>query len=470
MIKCKMKNLLFLLFCAYICFYVVNNYYINFKTMNLNNANQIGIHQIQSPIKQVNSNNIVKSYNFILNYQGKTYQLNFDSQVDKSTNFMINEQAKKWGRDGDHSQAVFALQSLISMGVPPSTAFEFVFPTINKQLDKILDKINILPKDSKIIFTPNFAQKFIITNERCGYIVDKEKLLYDIFKKFVVSPQVSVVLQTDKVQPEITKEDNIENTKLLSKFSTSIATSTSNRRNNVKLALKQFNGMIVQPNQVVSFNQTTGRRTEDKGYKSANIILDGLFVDGTGGGVCQSSTTLYNALLLADNVEILEANRHSMPVSYVKLGFDAMVAYGSSDLKFKNVGSTPIYIRTYSSGDNVNVEIYGKVEKENVEKVRRSEIIKTIKSKGDIVKNDKNNQFSHLMDENGNYRQKFSKDGYEVQTYLDYYNNGKLIETKKVRHTTYPAQQGIVYKGKPKPKEIVESNEIKENENFVLTG
>ena len=62
-----------------------------------------------------------------------------------------------------------------------------------------------------------------------------------------------------------------------------------------------------------------------------------------------------------------------------------------------------------------------------------------------------------VLDENGNYRQKFSKDGYEVQTYLDYYNNGKLIETKKVRHTTYPAQQGIVYKGKPKPKEIVES-------------
>ena len=380
MIKLKINNLLFLLVCACVCLSATSNYNINFKKIELNNNCQYQMQQTESPFRQASSANIVKSYNFILNYQGKTYQLNFDSQVDKSTKFMIKKQEKKWGRDGNHSQAVFALQSLINMGVPQSTAFEFVFPTINKQLDKILDKINILPKDSKIIFTPNFAQKFIITSERCGYIVDKEKLLYDIFNKFTLSPQVSVVLQTDKVQPKITKEDNIENTKLLSKFSTSIATSTTNRRNNVKLALKQFNGMIVQPNQVVSFNQTTGRRTEDKGYKSANIILDGLFVDGTGGGVCQSSTTLYNALLLADNIEILEANRHSMPVSYVKLGFDAMVAYGSSDLKFKNVGSTPIYIRTYSSGDNVNVEIYGKIENDNVEKVRPSEIIKTIRS------------------------------------------------------------------------------------------
>ncbi len=408
-----------------------------------------------SPVKYVNSESVVRSYSFVLNYEGKSYQLDFDSQVNQSQNFIINEQSKKWGRDGNHKEALFALNSLISMGVAPSIAFEFVFPTINKKVDNILDKINIQPKDSAVIFTPNFLQKFVITQDKCGYIIDKEKLFLQMLEKFKITPQVAVVMNADKVLPKVTKQDNIDRTQLLSSFSTSIATSTTDRRNNVKLALKQFNGMVVKPNQVVSFNSTTGRRTEDKGYRKANIILDGLFVDGTGGGVCQSSTTLYNALLLADNIEILEANRHSMPVSYVKLGFDAMVAYGSSDLKFKNVGEYPIYIRTYSNGDNVYVEIYGKKQNEHIKKVRRSEIIKNIKSKGDIIKKDTKNEFSEQMDENGYYRQKYSKDGVEVQTYLDYYVDNRLVETKKVRHTTYPAQRGIVYKGTPKVVENV---------------
>ena len=250
---------------------------------------------------------------------------------------------------------------------------------------------------------------------------------------------------------KITKQENLRKTQQLSRFSTSIASSSLDRKSNVKLALKAFNGLVVKPNQTISFNQTTGKRTKEKGYKDAHIILDGLFVDGTGGGVCQSSTTLYNALLLADNVEIIEANRHSMPVSYVKLGFDAMVAYGSSDLKFKNIGENPIYIRTFANtNDEVVVEIYGEKVDDSLTKKRRTEILKEIKSKGDITKNDTSSEYADLMDENGFYRQKASKDGIEVQTYLDYYKNNELIQSKKIRHTTYPPQQGIVYKGKPK--------------------
>ena len=396
----------------------------------------------------------VPYYKFDLMFNNKTYNLKFDTQTQKTENFLIAQQSQRWGRDGNHKEAVFALSTLIKMGVAPSVAFEFLFPNINKKIDTILNKVNIYPKDSKVIFTPNFMQKFIITQEKVGYVVDKEKLFVNILHEFESSPQVKVSLHPEETAPQTTRNDNLQRTQLLSSFSTSIASSTPARQNNVKLALKQFNGMQVMPNSEVSFNATTGRRTEDKGYKTANIILDGLFVDGTGGGVCQSSTTLYNALLLADNVEILEANRHSMPVSYVKLGFDAMVAFGSSDLRFKNVGEYPIYIRTYSKNGSVFVEVYGKPIRDGVEKKRRSEVIKYIKPKADIVKKDTNCEFSELMDENGYYRQKRSADGVEVQTYLDYYVNGTLIETKKVRHTTYPAQRGIVYKGSPKKQEL----------------
>lgn len=388
-----------------------------------------------------------QKYEIILNYKGQTFPLKFP-EFKQSQNYQIATQSTKWGRDGNHDEAVFALSSLISMGVAPSIAFEFLFPTINSQIDTILAKVNVLPKDSKIQFTPNFSQKFWVSHEKIGYVIDKENLFRQIFAKFKSSPQVAITMHADAVEPQITREKNLQCTKLLSRFSTSIANSTTERQSNVRLALKQFNGMVIAPHTEVSFNATTGRRTEDKGYKSAHIISNGLFVDGVGGGVCQASTTLYNSLLLADNVEILEANRHSMPVSYVTLGFDAMVAFGSSDLKFKNTADTPIFIRTYYDNGRVYAEIYGKPERENTRKVRRSETISVIKNKGDIVKRD-DGEFTHLLDENGYYRQKRAQDGYEVQTYLDTYIGTKLIESRPVRHTTYPPQQGILVRGTP---------------------
>ncbi len=388
-----------------------------------------------------------KKYEIILNYNGQTFPLKIFN-LKQSQNYQIVAQSIKWGRGGDHAEAVFALDSLISMGVAPSIAFEFLFPTINKQVDDILNKVNIFPIDSKIQFTPNFSQKFWISREKTGYLIDKESLFRQIFDKFKSSPQVAITIQAKEIQPQLTRDKNLECTKLLSRFSTSIANSTSERQSNVRLALRQFNGMVVAPHAEVSFNSTTGRRTESKGYKTAHIISNGLFVDGVGGGVCQASTTLYNALLLADNVQILEANRHSMPVSYITLGFDAMVAFGSSDLRFKNTADTPLFIRTYYESGRVFVEIYGKPERENTRKVRRSETLAVIKNKGDIIKRD-DGEFTSLLDENGFYRQKRAQDGIEVQTYLDIYNNNTLIESRPIRHTTYPPQQGIIIHGTP---------------------
>ena len=395
------------------------------------------------------STDAAQKYEIILNYKGQTFPIKFP-EYKQSQNYQIAAQSTKWGRDGNHDEAVFALSSLITMGVAPSVAFEFLFPTINKQVDNILTKVNVLPKNSKIQFTPNFSQKFWVSHEKTGYMIDKENLFRQIFAKFKSSPQVAITMHADVVEPQVTREKNLQCTKLLSRFSTSIASSTAERQSNVRLALKQFNGMVVAPHAEVSFNATTGRRTEEKGYKSAHIISNGLFVDGVGGGVCQASTTLYNALLLADNVQILEANRHSMPVSYVSLGFDAMVAFGSSDLKFKNTADTPIFIRTYFDNGRVYAEVYGKPERENVRKVRRSETLSVIKNKGDIIKRD-DGEFTHLLDENGYYRQKRAQDGYEVQTYLDIFSGNTLIESRPVRHTTYPPQQGILVRGTPPP-------------------
>ena len=111
---------------------------------------------------------------------------------------------------------------------------------------------------------------------------------------------------------------------LRAEFSTNYSSSTDARKFNVALASKTLDNTLVDINGEFSFNYTVGERTERRGYKKAKIIVGGEFVDGVGGGVCQVSTTLYNAVLLA-GLKIIECHPHSLPVSYVAPSFDAMV-------------------------------------------------------------------------------------------------------------------------------------------------
>ena len=145
---------------------------------------------------------------------------------------------------------------------------------------------------------------------------------------------------------------------LRSKFFTSYPSSTEERKSNIKLAAKSLDYAFVDVGGEFSFNQTVGARTEKRGYKTAKIIVGGEFVDGVGGGVCQVSTTLYNAVLLA-GLKVTEFHAHSLPVSYVAPSFDAMVNSGSADLKFINNTHNPVYIRAFADDATLTIEIYG---------------------------------------------------------------------------------------------------------------
>ena len=129
----------------------------------------------------------------------------------------------------------------------------------------------------------------------------------------------------------------------LAHYSTKLSGDT-NRRTNIKLSCQAINGTIVEPGQTFSFNQVVGNPTSDKGYLEA-------------GGNCQVSSTLYNAALESNNIEIIERNNHGQKVSYVPEGKDAAVAYGKLDMKFKN--NTGSKIKLYMSSDDNNV--YAKI-------------------------------------------------------------------------------------------------------------
>ena len=134
---------------------------------------------------------------------------------------------------------------------------------------------------------------------------------------------------------------------------------TEPRAINVELAAARVNGLTIAPGESFSFSNSVGTRTIENGYVEAGSYLNGETVQTYGGGICQVSSTLYNAIILAE-LEVTERWPHSMTVSYVKESMDAAIAEGYKDLKFKNNTDTPIYIEGYTYGGRVTFTIYGK--------------------------------------------------------------------------------------------------------------
>lgn len=150
---------------------------------------------------------------------------------------------------------------------------------------------------------------------------------------------------------------------LLSSYSTSFASSSSNRATNVSLATNKINGKVLMPGEVFSFNNTVGKRTPQSGFKVAGVYMNGQVATDYGGGICQVSSTLYNAVLRA-NLEIVDRSNHMFEVGYVPIGTDATVSWGAPDFKFKNSRSYPIKIVTSSSNRKCVVKFYGLKESE----------------------------------------------------------------------------------------------------------
>ncbi|MBQ4527493.1 MAG: VanW family protein [Clostridia bacterium] len=146
---------------------------------------------------------------------------------------------------------------------------------------------------------------------------------------------------------------------IIGTYSTNYSSSSANRKENIRLASSAISGKILNPGEVFSFNDVVGPRTAATGYKIAHVYSGGKTVDGIGGGICQVSSTLYNAVVFAD-LEIVYRTNHTLPVSYVPLGRDATVSYGTIDFKFKNNKETPVKIEVIADGNNLTVNIYGR--------------------------------------------------------------------------------------------------------------
>lgn len=164
------------------------------------------------------------------------------------------------------------------------------------------------------------------------------------------------LVPTPETTPEPTPEPAKEPEKIIASFSTKVYDKSKNRVQNLKLAAKAVNGTVVKPNETFSFNKTVGPRTAEKGYKEAPVLIGKEHTTGLGGGVCQVSTTLFNAAQKA-GLNIVERHTHDIEVVYAKNGTDATVSYGSLDMKFKNTKDYNILIRASASSSKVSVTL-----------------------------------------------------------------------------------------------------------------
>lgn len=232
---------------------------------------------------------------------------------------------------------------------------------LKDNLSKILAKYNNPATDAS--FTITSQNTMSISSEHPGSVVDIDKLVSQIKKIDVYKPVSQLNVDFKEQQPNLTAAqlEAQKITGLLASYTTQFDPSETDRTENVRLATKALDMKVIKPGDTLSFNQLVGERTADSGYKDAYIIVDGKFVPGLGGGICQVSSTLYNAGLLA-NLQIIQRTNHDLAISYVPLGQDATVAYPSLDLKFKNNTDGYLLIRTMMGSNSVTVQLYGKVK------------------------------------------------------------------------------------------------------------
>lgn len=167
-----------------------------------------------------------------------------------------------------------------------------------------------------------------------------------------------IELTAEIVEPKGTKEELSKIKDLLGSYSTNYSSSTQNRCDNISNAASKINGTVLYPGEEFSVYETIGPLDGSNGYELAGAYENGQTVQSYGGGVCQVSTTLYNAAILAE-LEITERSNHSMIVTYVKPSMDAAIAGDYKDLKFVNNQDTPIFIEGYTQGKNIFFNIYG---------------------------------------------------------------------------------------------------------------
>lgn len=265
------------------------------------------------------------------------------------------EQAYLLGREGTEKERMKAVGALLRGGEDIEVAYTYDKTLLDGKLAEVAEEFDREAEDSKIS-RENGA--FQITEEKEGRAMQREETAKLAAAVLETRESGRAAIAAEVTEPDVTYEDNQNVTDLLGSFSTSYSGNDRNRNNNLEVGCRNINGTVLAPGEVFSANVGLGEQTAAGGYKNAAVYNNGKVEPGMAGGVCQVTTTIYNAAIFAE-LEIVERHPHSMTVGYVPLGRDAAVAGNYKDLKIKNNTDYPVLIEASASGGKLSVNIYG---------------------------------------------------------------------------------------------------------------
>lgn len=357
----------------------------------------------------------------------------------------IVDKAYDVGREGTIIERLREIKEASENGKSFETKLIYDVDLISDKIAAIADDVNIEPVDATISFDPNSGSKFTFTDEKLGRAMLVEQALADIRVKVDNWDFTPYDIPVEELTPKYKVEELKTWTNKIASFSTK-RSGSQERKHNIALSAKGFNGARIDPGETFSFNEATGPRDAKAGYKNAPVIKEGkVLVPEPGGGNCQTSSTLYAALIRAD-VEVVERYNHSWPSTYIDPGQDATVNYPNVDLKVKNNKDSALFLHSYISNDHIVVDIYGKPSPDYDRIGVVSDIISTTPAPAEKVTKDSS---LYVGSEVVEYK---SRPGYKVQTYRIYYKDGKEVKRVKEAYSNYPVITGKKRVGtKPKP-------------------
>lgn len=323
---------------------------------------------LQEPFSQNTITFVVDDENVDFTYGQFGIKYNIEKAVEQAYNYArsgsIEERYDQYERLKMKDVYSFEADFLDDEGELP----EEVKATIRSELEKNLkDKVYIEPKNATI---KRENGKFEVGAEKNGRELDLDRAVDIVVDFITINKGDDIQIQTPikesaetpvkDVQAKVTSEQVSQIGDLIGQYSTKYSGSgSSGRVTNMRVAASRLNGTVVYPGETFSTNKCFGESTPENGYKLAGAYINGKLDEDYGGGVCQVSSTLYNAVLRAE-LSVVERANHSLTVGYVPRGFDATLAGDYIDFKFKNDFDIPVYIESYLSNNQVVINIYGK--------------------------------------------------------------------------------------------------------------
>ena len=354
------------------------------------------------------------------------------------------------GHTGTSAQRYEQVKALEEEAVQRYTTLSYDLSAVNQILSQIKSEVDQPPVSATKVYDDTKFPPYSYTDDVPGQELDITGLNEKIMGMVDRLESGVVDLSPTPVEAPVTREYLESQIVVLSTFETTIGnTSTEGRFANIKLGTEKFNQLTIKSGESVSFNKVTGKRTEANGYQQALELAYGEYVMGWGGGICQVSSTLYNAVVNA-GLEIVSRTQHSRPSSYVDKGLDATVQDDRIDFVFKNNTNADIFIESeyYKKGSYYRCKftIYGRPDPNGYTYKLESQVVQTIPKPEVTYKQDTDMQYVVYNDEEYVYSK--GEDGYVVDVYLvTMDSNGLEVSRKKVYTDTYKAAAPVTYVG-----------------------